>query len=186
MVKARFQVCHPDVWEIPASANIALQAIVEAYWNMKMAYGMWEGTEQPISEEQASELVRTHPRQLQLEYWLELARGKRVLITAEEFQRLKADEPGGEKVAGIRSSGDVYHKFYNPEYASFALASRQEITELHLEDEVGNPRKNDDDPDPQATLVFTVRDVMCLGHLVEGFHFDSAMFDFTAYCASMQ
>ena len=183
-VRARFRVCNSDHWCVPCTRNIALQTIVEIYLNMKMGFIFEEEAEQPINEDQASEIVKAHPRQARLEYWLELAQGKSVPITKKEFERLNSNRDGWEEgLASIGSDDDVYHKQYRPEYSRFLHEAQEEILEVHLDDEKGNPRRNEDDPDPEAILVFTVRDPLHLAHLVEGYYYDTSMYDFTRYGA---
>jgi hypothetical protein len=184
-VRAHFTVCNPDHWRVPCTRNIALQTIVEIYLNMKMGFIFEDDAKQPIDEDQAAEIVRAHPRQAQLEYWLELAQGKSVPITEQEFERLNSNRDEWEEgLASIGSRDDgVYHKQYRPEYSRFLHEAQEEILEVHLDNERGNPRRNEDDPDPEAVLVFTVRDALHLAHLVEGYYYDTSMYDFTRYGA---
>jgi hypothetical protein len=181
-VKARFEVCHPDQWEVPGSASFALQTVVEVFWNMKMGYRLHGNDGHPIAEVEAALRVREHPHRAQLEAWLELAHGKTVPISEEEYKRLGSSGRREEKVAGYGLRDDVYYKFYDPEYTRFVAEATRAIVEVHLEDEVGNPKQDDNDPDPEATLVFTVRDAAHLFHMVEGVCFEAAMYDFSRCC----
>jgi len=70
-VWARFEVCHPDQWNVPASKNFALLVIVEIYRDMMEGLG-FAGQQQPISREAANKLIATHPRRAKLDHWLEL------------------------------------------------------------------------------------------------------------------
>jgi len=72
-VWTRFEVCHPDQWDVPATKNIALMVIVEAYDNMKQGLG-FAAQRQPMSRQEAAKLVGTHPQRAKLERWLELYR----------------------------------------------------------------------------------------------------------------
>ena len=78
-------------------------------------------------------------------------------------------------------SDGAYHKHYPSEYAQFRAEAEEAITDVHLEDEVGNPKAAEDDPDQKAPLVFTVADAAWLSHMVAGTHFGSAMYDFEGW-----
>jgi len=66
VVWVRFEVCHPDQWEVPATKTFALVVIVEAYDNMKQGFG-FVGRHQPISRAEAAKLIATHPQSAVLE-----------------------------------------------------------------------------------------------------------------------
>ena len=138
MVWARFEVCHPDQWDVPATKNFALLVVVETYDNMKLGLG-FHGHGQPMSQEEAGKLAATHPQRAKLERWLEL-----------------------------------YRSFDGP---SFAAEATEAIVDVELVNEDGNPKQQERDPDPKATMVFTVKDQTILTHLAGGFSFDSAMCD---------
>jgi hypothetical protein len=138
IVWTRFQVCHPDQWDVPASKSFALLVIVETYDNMKQGFG-FAGQRQPMSREEAGRLAATHPRREKLERWLEL-----------------------------------YRRFDGP---SFSAEADEAILDVELVNEEGNPKRQDGDPNPKATMVFRVRDAAILTHVAGGFRFDSAMCD---------
>lgn len=75
-VWARFEVCHPDQWEVPATKSIALQVVVEVYRAMKDGgYGFHhENNRRLMSQEEAAALIARHPAKERLERWLDLAR----------------------------------------------------------------------------------------------------------------
>jgi hypothetical protein len=137
-VWARFEVCHPDQWDVPASKNFALLVVVETYDDMKQGFG-FHGQRQPMSREEAANLVLTHPQRAKLERWLEL-----------------------------------YKRFDGP---AFAAEADEAILDVELVNEDGNPKQEEGDSYPKATLVFTVRDATILTHVAGGFSFDSAMCD---------
>jgi hypothetical protein len=70
-VWTRFEVCHPDQWDVPASKNIALQVVVEMYDNLRQGLG-FGAQRQPMSPGEAAKLVASHPQRAKLERWLEL------------------------------------------------------------------------------------------------------------------
>jgi hypothetical protein len=176
--KVRFEVCHPDQWDVPGSKNVALQTVVETYWSMKMGY-LWD--EQPLTEDQAKTRVDLHKHRATLEAWLELAHGKKLEITEDEYNRLNDGGGGDETLSGWGMSDGAYHKHYPTAYAQFNAEAEQAIVEVHLEDEEGNPKANEDDADPKGTLVFTVKDASWLSHMEVGTHWGSAMYDFDGY-----
>jgi len=137
-VWARFEVCHPDQWDVPATKTFALLAIVEAYDNMKEGF-VYAEQRQPIRRDEAIKLATTHPHRAKLERWLEL-----------------------------------YRRFDGP---AFAAEANEEILEVQLVNEDGNPKQEEGDPYPKATMVFTVKDATILTHVVGGFSFGSAMCD---------
>jgi hypothetical protein len=71
-VWARFEVCHPDQWEVPATKAIALLAVVEVYREMKRGFGFHRANNRPMSQLEAKELVERHPEKARLEQWLGL------------------------------------------------------------------------------------------------------------------
>ena len=56
-------------------------------------------------------------------------------------------------------------------------AIHEAILDVQLTNVDGNPKKEEGDPHPKATLVFTVKDSTILTHVASGFRFDSAMCD---------
>jgi hypothetical protein len=74
MVWARFEVCHPDQWDVPATKAIALLVVVEVYREMKDGFGFQRSNNRPMSQAEAAELVERHPRKSELEQWLGLYR----------------------------------------------------------------------------------------------------------------
>jgi hypothetical protein len=69
-VWARLEVCHPDVWDVPATKTFALMVVVETYDDMKK--GWFYGQHQPMSRIEAANLIANHPQRAKLEHWLEL------------------------------------------------------------------------------------------------------------------
>lgn len=136
-VRARFDVCHPDQWDVPVSKNIALQVVVEMFGDMKLGLGFTVGR-QPFSMQEAADGIARHEQKARLEHWLELL---------------------------------------NRDSASFLAEAEKAIIEVHLENEEGNPKQKENDPDPKATLVFTMTDASTLAHVATGFSFGSAMCD---------
>jgi hypothetical protein len=137
-VWARFEVCHPDQWDVPATKTFALLVVVETYDNMKQGFG-FAGQRQPMSQEEAARIAATHPQRPKLERWLEL-----------------------------------YRRFDGP---SFAAEADGAILDVELVNEEGNPKREEGDPYPKATMVFTVKDATILAHVAGGFSFESAMCD---------
>jgi len=176
--KVRFKACHPDQSDVPEAKNIALQTVVEIYWVMKMGY-LWD--KQPLTGEQAKTRADQHEHRHALDAWLELAHGKKVVITEDEYERLSEEGAGDEQLSGWSLTDGVHHKHYPTEYAKFIAEAEGAIVEARLVDEVANPRTLDNDADPQGTLVFTVKDAAWLSHLVVGLHWGSAMYDFEDY-----
>jgi hypothetical protein len=138
-VWARFEVCHPDQWDVPGTKAIALLVVVEVFREMKEGFGFHHANNRPMSQAEAKEVVERHPEKARLERWL-----------------------------------DLYRRFDGP---GFAAEAREAIFGVELTNEDGNPRQAEGDPDPRATLVFTVSDAAILAHMVGGFIFDSAMCD---------
>src|SRR5262245_4834794 len=87
--RVRFVVVHPDQWDVPATKNFALQAIVEAYWIEREGYA-W-GEAQPLSKKAFAQLANDHAHKDTLERWLELAHGREVAITKAEHDALRTD-----------------------------------------------------------------------------------------------
>ena len=137
-VWARFEVCYPDQWNVPATKTFALLVVVETYDNMKQGFGFGD-RQQPMSRREASNLVAAHPLKEEMEHWLEL-----------------------------------YKRF---DGVTFTAEADETIVDVELISEEGNPKQNDGDPAPKATMVFTVKDATVLSHLTGGFGFDSAMCD---------
>lgn len=137
-VWARFDVCHPDQWDVPASKNFALLVVVETYDNMKQGLG-FHGQRPPMTREEAVKVIARHPQRAKLEHWLEL-----------------------------------YKRFDGP---SFAAEADEAILEVELVNQEGNPKRDEGDQYPKATMVFTVRDPSILAHVVGGLSFGSAMCD---------
>jgi hypothetical protein len=69
---------------------------------------------------------------------------------------------------------ELYNRF---DGKSFATEADEAILDVQLANEDGNPKINDGDPHPKATLVFTVKDEAILAHIVGGFYFGSAICD---------
>src|SRR5262245_15546018 len=136
---ARFEVCHPDQWDVPVTKAIALLVVVEVYREMKEGFGFHRENNCPMSQVEAKGLVERHPEKARLEQWLGLHR-----------------------------------QFNGP---AFAAEAEQAILGVELTNEDGNPKQEEGNPYPRATMVFTVRDAAILAHMAGGFNFDSAMCD---------
>jgi len=70
----RFEVCHPDQWDVPATKAIALLVVVEVYREMQDGCGFHRSNNRPLSQEEAKELTERHPEKARLERWLDLYR----------------------------------------------------------------------------------------------------------------
>ena len=193
--RCRVEVCHPDQWDVPSTKNIALQTVVDVFHNFKEGLLGIFGPERPlILKREAAILIRVHPRQHELDYWLGLDHGRKVVIDEAEYRHLEEHGSDDENVChwGRSSvyyerdpenpgryieSGGVFYKEYREDYVQFCAEAENAVVEVHLEDEVGNPKCQDGDEFPKATLVFSMRDPSFLFHFVEGYRFDSAMID---------
>jgi hypothetical protein len=71
-VWARFEVCHPDQWVVPATKAIALLVVVEVYREMKQGFGFQRSNNRPMSQAEAAALVERHLEKPRLERWLGL------------------------------------------------------------------------------------------------------------------
>lgn len=69
-VWARFEVCHPDQWDVPATKAIALLVVVEVYREMKEGFGFHRANNRPTTQEEAAKLAERHPAKARLEQWL--------------------------------------------------------------------------------------------------------------------
>jgi hypothetical protein len=113
---------------------------------------------------------------------LELAHGRTVPVTEEEYERaMRGDRPEGSSYAF--AAGEGCYRMFDPRYGAFITAAADAIAHVCLEDEQNNPRRRDiSDEDmesfPKATLVFRVAERGWLAHLLPGFAWDTAMFDF--------
>jgi hypothetical protein len=65
----RFEVCHPDQWEVPATKAIALLVVVEVYREMKDGFGFHRENDRPMSREKTAPLIARHPAKARLEQW---------------------------------------------------------------------------------------------------------------------
>ena len=137
-VWARFEVCHPDQWDVPSTKTIALLVVVEVYDNMRQGIGLYDHR-QPFARAEAAKLIANHPQNAKLQQWL-----------------------------------DLYRRY---DALSFAAEADEAILVVQLTNEDGNPKKEERDPYPKATLVFTVKDSTILTHVASGFSFGSAMCD---------
>src|SRR5437762_818900 len=137
--RIRFEVCHPDQWNVPDTKNFALQALIDAYWTMKMGY-IW-GDHQPASTSALMRRAADHPHRGLLEEWLELAHGRDVAITAAEYERLERDGYGDEPIASLHFDTTGWYKNYKTQYAAFIAAAERAIISVELEDEEGNPKQ---------------------------------------------
>ena len=133
-VHARFEVCHPDQWDVPCNKGIALTTVVEIYNSLSQGIGATAE-----ARRRSIEATEKHPAKPQLDAWHSIMKR----WDGHEFDR----------------AADVA------------------VTGVRLEDEVGNPKQAITDPDPAATLVFSVRDPDVLYHVKEGHSFQSAMCD---------
>jgi hypothetical protein len=178
--RVRFEVVHPDQWDVPATPNFALQVVTELYW---IETEGWLWRTQPITRDEARQLATSHPRRAELERWLELAHGRRVEITEAEHDALERGVamPRRENLAAFGFDSGGYYKRYRPDFAAFRAIAAEVVTGVRLEDARNHPRRAEDGPHPQATLVFTVADPALLAHLRVGLTWPSAMFDFEGW-----
>ncbi|MDY3558382.1 hypothetical protein R5W23_005475 [Gemmata sp. JC673] len=103
---ARFEVCHPDQWDVPATKAIALLVVVEVYREMKEGFG-FHRTNRPMSRSEAAGLVTQHPARERLDRWLDLYMrfdGPAFAATAEEA--IAGVELTGEDGNPKRAEGD--------------------------------------------------------------------------------
>jgi len=90
-------------------------------------------------------------------------------MSKSEAASLAATHPQHTKLEHLL---ELFRQFDGP---SFAAEAKKEILEVELENQESNPKQLEVDPDPKATMVFTVRDEKMLAHVAAGFSFDSAM-----------
>ena len=177
--RIRFEVCHPDQWDVPGTKNFARQALLDAYWHMKMGYTT--GGPQPESTSALRRRAADHRQRDLLEGWLELAHGRRVAITEAEYDRLSRDGLGDEPGVSLTFRPGECYKAYPPQFAAFMAAAERAVISVALEDEKGNPKPQISAPDPKATIVMRVAEPGCLEHLVPRFTWATAIFDFTGW-----
>jgi hypothetical protein len=109
-VWVRFEVCHPDQWDVPTTKTFALLALVEAYHNMKEGF-VYAEQGQPIRRDEAVRLARTHPQRAKLERWLELyGRFDAPSFTTEADDSILEVELVNEDGNPKRGEGDPYPK----------------------------------------------------------------------------
>jgi hypothetical protein len=177
--RIRFEVCHPDQWNVPNTKNFALQALIDVYWRMKMGYVL--GNHQIASTSALKRRAADHPHRDRLEEWLGLAHGRDVAITEAEYARLARDGFGTEPLVGLHYNPSGWYRSYGTQYAAFMAAAERAVISVELEDEEGNPKREIEDPDPKATIVVRVVEPGWLEHLVSGFTWTTAIFDFTGW-----
>jgi hypothetical protein len=107
--------------------------------------------------------------------------GRKEEITRAEYEALSDDSADTAGLAGWGMSDGVYHKNFPTDYNGFCAAADEVIVSARLENEEGNPKQEESDPDPSADLVFEVSDPALLSHLVAGVNWESAMYDFDHY-----
>ena len=154
IARIRFEVCHPDQHNVPATKTFALMAVLQAFEHGR---------------------TTTHAHRAPLEEFLVLARGRREEISEEELGRLERFETDvSAKLSGWGIEDGVRFKQFLPEQERLAVAASEVIEEVHLEDEDNNPRAGTDAPAPRATLVLTTADASWLTHLEAGLRWQSA------------
>jgi hypothetical protein len=184
ILRVHVETVHPDSHEIHSSKNFALQIIVELYWLMCEGYQFY--VPQPIDKVFAAELVLAHPRRAKLERLTEMMHGAEVPITEQEYEQfgeqLRAPhEIGSLKWSSVRFRPEGYFASVGPAYRAFISEAETAIVSVRLENERNHPRKDADDPDAEATLVVKVNDPRLLAHVVTGFDWASAIYDFLSY-----
>lgn len=177
--RCRFEVCHPDQWSVPASKYIALATVVELFHCMKEGFHSVGDVRAVIGKREAATLARIHPQRERLNDLLGYLYGRKVEIDETEFRQLENGDTSQILSSYGRSAG-VFYKRYREDEKQFRAEAEREIVAIHLEEEFGNPKANEGDPYPKATLVFEVKEPSLIFHLVEGFCFESAMFDVEA------
>jgi hypothetical protein len=107
---ARFEVCHPDQWDVPATKTFALLVIVEMYDNMKQGLG-FASQPQALAKQEATKIVATHPQRERLEYWLDLyTKSDGQSFTAEAEKTILDVELVNEDGNPKDKEGDPYPK----------------------------------------------------------------------------
>lgn len=105
----RFEVCHPDQWDVPATKGIALLVVVEVYREMKQGSGFYRANNRPMSQLEAAALVERHPEKTRLEHWLGLYRQfDGLAFAAEAGEAILSVELTNEDENPKRAEGDPY------------------------------------------------------------------------------
>jgi hypothetical protein len=123
----RFEVCHPDQWEVPATKGIALLVVVEVYREMKEGFGFHRANNRPMSQAEAAEAVERHPEKARLEGWLKLYRrfdGPAFAAAAEEA--ILGVELTNEVSNPKQAEGDPHPR------ATMVLTARDAATLSHM------------------------------------------------------
>jgi hypothetical protein len=176
--RVRFQVVHPDQWEVHGTRNVALQVLVEIYWFMREGYG-FDG-EHARRGDLGAARAAAHPMAAELEQWLELSHGKKETITQAQYEELcRGEGPWARQGGGY--DGRRYYAQFATDYEGFCEVADAQILEVWLEDEIDNPRDEDDGDDPEGTLCFRVKDEALLSLLITGLQWESAMYDYEDY-----
>lgn len=170
-------VVHPDQWDISGSKNFALQIVIDAFWSCKMGY-LYDN--QPLAKDAYPKLAEQSPIFDELDHLLELMHGRKEIIDKAEYDALSNDI-GTEGLTGWGSDGTNYHKHFPTNYNAFCREAERIIKSVRLVNEENNPRENEDDPDPRATIEIEFFDENYTKHLVPGTHWDSAIYDFKHY-----
>lgn len=176
--RARFEVVHPDQWDISGAKNIALQVLVEIYWYMREGF-RFDG-EHARRTDLGAERASGHPMAGDLARWLELSHGRTETITEAEYEALCRGE-GRWAGQGGGYDGTRYYVQFATEYEAFCEEAEAQIVEVWLEDELDNPREDEEGDDPEATLCFRVKDEALLSLLIPGLQWQSAMYDYENY-----
>jgi hypothetical protein len=176
--RVRFSVVHPDQWEVYETKNIALQVFLEIYWFMRNGY-RFDG-EHARREDLGAARAAAHPMAGDLDRWLEMSHGKQVTISKEEYEAIcRGEGPLAGQGGGYNS--ERYYAQLETEYEGLCDEADAQILEVWLEDEVGNPREDEEGDDPEATLCFRVKDEALLSLLIPGLRWQSAMYDYEDY-----
>jgi hypothetical protein len=207
-------IVHPDEHNINASKNFVLQAVLEAYENMKLGYVYANDrySSYPFDEKGAKEILAQCDT-ARLEQLFEMARGKEIPITKKEYQKL-SNKSGelhheGKKISCYGMSNDQYYMQLEPAYDDFCALADQLIESIEIIDIQDYPHwfdridiwlkyqsfydfddeeheKNADAPDPSYSFRVVFRDASLLQHLRPACRWESAAYDFDSYAKNYE
>ncbi len=175
-VRIAVHVVHPDQWDVSGEKNFALQAIVDAFWRCKMDYLH----ESPSNERtKYKNIADASPIKDELDELIEMMHGRKEPITKTEYGELNRGNTEG--VSSWGADGENYYKQYPTDYNAFCRAAERIIKRVQLVDECDNPKQNEDDPYPSATLVIELVDEKYAAHLSAGMHWETAIYAYDYY-----